>query len=119
QIERSDIITFHNYADAAEFEKRVKWLQRYERPLICTEFMARPNGSTLGSILPIAKQYHIGMYSWGCVAGKTTTTYPWDSWDKKYSAEPDLWFHEVLRSDGTPYKQEEVALIKELTGVVQ
>lgn len=119
QIEQSDIITFHNYDDAAEFGKRVKWLQRYERPLICTEFMARPNGSTFESVLPIAKEYNIGMYNWGFVDGKTQTKYPWDSWDKKYSAEPDLWFHEVLRSDGTPYKQEEVALIKELTGVAQ
>lgn len=119
QIEQSDIITFHNYDDAAEFEKRVKWLQRYERPLICTEFMARPNGSTFESVLPIAKEYNIGMYNWGFVDGKTQTKYPWDSWDKKYSVEPDLWFHEVLRRDGTPYKKEEVALIRELTGVVQ
>lgn len=119
QIEQSDIISFHNYDDAAEFEKRVKWLQRYERPLICTEYMARPNGSTFEDVLPIAKKYDIGMYNWGFVDGKTQTKYPWDSWDKQYTAEPDVWFHEVLRNDGTPYDQEEVDLITELTGVVQ
>jgi hypothetical protein len=30
--------------------------------------------------------------------------------------EPAVWFHEVLRQDGTPYKQEEVELIRSLTG---
>lgn len=119
QIEQSDIITFHNYDDPAEFEKRLKWLQRYDRPLICTEYMARPNGSTFEGILPIAKQYNVGVYNWGFVDGKTQTKYPWDSWDKQYTAEPELWFHEVLRNDGTPYKQGEVDLIKELTGAAE
>jgi hypothetical protein len=30
--------------------------------------------------------------------------------------EPVVWFHEIFRKDGTPYKEDEVALIKELTG---
>lgn len=116
QIEQSDIISFHNYDGPGEFEKRVKWLQRYGRPLMCTEYMARPNGSTFEDILPLGKQYKIAMYNWGFVDGKTQTKYPWDSWDKEYTAEPDVWFHEVFREDGTPYRQEEVELIKELTG---
>lgn len=115
QIEQSDVISFHNYDDAAEFEKRIKWLQRYERPLLCTEYMARPNGSTFEGFLPLGKQYNVAMYNWGFVDGKTQTKYPWDSWDKEYTSEPDVWFHEVLRKDGTPYRQEEVDLIKELT----
>ncbi len=117
QLEQSDIISFHSYDDPAEFEKRIKMLQRYDRPIICTEYMARPNGSTFEGFLPVAKQYNIGMYNWGFVDGKTQTKYPWDSWQKAYTSEPDLWFHEVLRSDGEPYKREEVALIKEMTGV--
>lgn len=118
QIEQSDVISFHNYDDAEEFEKRIKWLQRYERPLLCTEYMARPNGSTFEGFLPIAKEYNVAMYNWGFVDGKTQTKYPWDSWDKQYTSEPDVWFHEVLRKDGTPYRQEEVDLIKELTSSV-
>jgi hypothetical protein len=27
-----------------------------------------------------------------------------------------VWFHEVLRPDGTPYRQAEVDLIRQLTG---
>lgn len=115
QIEESDVITFHNYDDAEEFEKRIKWLQRYERPMLCTEYMARPNGSTFQGFLPVAKKYNVAMYNWGFVDGKTQTKYPWDTWDKQYTAEPKEWFHEVLRKDGTPYRQEEVDLIKELT----
>lgn len=117
QIEESDVISFHNYDGDEEFEKRIKWLQKYDKPLLCTEYMARPNGSTFQGFLPIAKKYNVAMYNWGFVDGKTQTKYPWDSWDKKYTAEPEIWFHEVLRSDGTPYVEEEVALIKELTSV--
>ncbi|NJY62112.1 cellulase family glycosylhydrolase [Salinimicrobium sp. CDJ15-81-2] len=114
QLEQSDIITFHNYDDPAEFEKRIEWLKRYERPILCTEYMARPNGSTFEGFLPIAKEHQIGMYNWGFVNGKSQTIYPWDSWTKEYTAEPELWFHDIFRKDGTPYKEEEVALIKKL-----
>lgn len=116
QIEESDIISFHSYDPADEFEKRIKWLQRYNRPLFCTEYMARGNGSTFEGSLPVAKEYNISMYSWGLVDGKTQTKYAWDSWKKKYTSEPELWFHDIFRQDGTPYRQEEVDLIKELTG---
>lgn len=115
QLEQSDIITFHNYDSPEEFEKRIKWLQRYNRPILCTEYMARPNGSTFEGFLPIATEYNVAMYNWGFVDGKTQTKYPWDSWTKEYQAEPEVWFHEVLRSNGEPYKEEETALIQQLT----
>lgn len=117
QIEQSDIISFHNYDNAEEFEKRIQWLQRYERPILCTEYMARPNGSTFEGFLPISKKYNVGMYNWGFVDGKTQTIYPWDSWTQTYTDEPPLWFHDIFRKDGTPYKEEEVVLIRSLTGV--
>lgn len=115
QLENSDIISFHNYDNAAEFEKRIKWLQRYNRPIICTEYMARGNGSFFKPQLEIAKRYKVGMYNWGFVDGKSQTIYPWDSWDKQYTGEPQLWFHDIFRRDGTPYKEEEVKYIKEQT----
>lgn len=115
QLEQSDIITFHNYDTPADFEKKIKELQRYEKPILCTEYMARPNGSTFEGFLPIAKEYNVGMYNWGFVDGKTQTKYPWDSWTKTYTSEPDVWFHEVFRKDGEPYREEETQLIKELT----
>ncbi|PRD46826.1 cellulase family glycosylhydrolase [Sphingobacterium haloxyli] len=116
QVAESDIITFHNYGSPEEFEQLIQWLQRYEKPILCTEYMARPNGSTFAGFLPIAKKYNVGMINWGFVDGKTQTKFPWDSWTKTYTDEPPVWFHEVLRSDGSPYDPAETALIKSLTG---
>jgi hypothetical protein len=65
--------------------------------------------------LPIAKKYHVGAINWGFVAGKTQTYLPWDSWDRPYVKErPVVWFHEVFRQDGRPYRQHEVDLIRSL-----
>lgn len=114
-IDESDVITFHNYDSAQEFEKRIKQLQQYDRPMICTEYMSRGNGSFFEGSLPIAKKYNVGAINWGLVDGKSQTIYPWDSWKKSYSGEPPLWFHDIFRKDGTPYKQAEVDLIKKLT----
>src|SRR5258707_15574356 len=82
QIENSDVISFHSYEKPDELERRVKGLQSYGRPLICTEYMARGNGSTFEGSLPVAKKYNVGAINWGLVAGKTQTYMPWDSWKK-------------------------------------
>lgn len=118
QLENSDVISFHNYGRPAEFEQRITWLKAYRRPILCTEYMARGNGSTFEGSLPIAKKYNVAAYNWGLVAGKTQTFLPWDSWQRPYTdREPAVWFHEVFRTDGTPYRQQEVDLIRRLTGV--
>jgi hypothetical protein len=117
QLENSDIITFHNYDSGEEFEKRINWLVRYNRPILCTEYMARGNNSTFQNSLPVAKKYKVAAINWGLVGGKSQTFLPWDSWQSPYvGREPKIWFHEVFRIDGTPYMQEEVNLIMELTG---
>lgn len=113
QFEESDVISFHNYDKPEEFEKRVLWLKPYGRPVICTEYMARGNGSTFEGTLPIAKKYHVAAINWGLVAGKTQTYLPWDSWKKPYvDRQPAVWFHEVFRTDGEPYRREEAEFIK-------
>jgi hypothetical protein len=115
QLDLSDIISFHNYDKPEEFEKRVAWLQRYRRPILCTEYMARSNGSTFQGILPIAKKHTIAAYNWGLVAGKAQTHLPWDSWRQPYiDREPSVWFHEILRGDGSPYKSEEADFIRQI-----
>ena len=117
QLRESDIITFHNYSWPEYFKRQVSWLKKYNRPVICTEYMARPVGSTFDTILPIAKQERVGAINWGFVAGKTQTYLPWESWEHPYVlSQPPVWFHEVLRPDGTPYRQAEVDLIRQLTG---
>jgi hypothetical protein len=116
QLRESDVITFHNYSWPESFKAEIAWLRRFHRPVICTEYMARAVGSTFDGILPMAKQEHVGAINWGFVAGKTQTYYPWESWEHPYIlSEPPVWFHEVLRPDGTPYRKAEVDLIKQLT----
>jgi hypothetical protein len=117
QIDSSDVISFHNYEAPPKFEQRANILQSYGRPLICTEYMARPQGSTFEAILPIAKRLHIAMYNWGFVAGKTQTNLPWDSWQHAYTDHaPPVWFHDIFHADGTPYRPEEVAFIRQIVG---
>jgi hypothetical protein len=117
QLRESDVITFHNYSWPEYFNRQVMWLKKYNRPVICTEYMARSVGSTFDTVLPIAKQERVGAINWGFVAGKTQTYLPWDSWEHPYIlSQPSVWFHEVLRPDGTPYRQAEVDLIRKLTG---
>jgi hypothetical protein len=113
QIEQSDVISFHSYDPPAEFEKRVLSLQQYRRPILCTEYMARGNGSRFQGTLPIGKRYNVAAINWGLVAGKTQTYLPWDSWKHPYTdREPAIWFHEVFRTDGQPYRQEEVDFLR-------
>ena len=115
QLENSDVITFHCYGPPDEMRKRIASLRRFHRPVICTEYMARPLGSTFAAILPVLKEEKVGAYNWGFVNGKTQTIYPWDSWEKSYTAEPPVWFHDIFRADGKPYDPQETALIQQLT----
>lgn len=114
-IEESDIISFHNYDNGENFEQRIIWLQRYGRPIICTEYMSRGNGSTFEGSMPPAKKHKVAVYNWGLVDGKSQTIYPWDSWQIKYTYEPALWFHDIFRKDGSAYKQTEVDFIRTIT----
>jgi hypothetical protein len=112
----SDIITFHAYCNDHIMKRIINFLNKYNRPALCTEWLARHVGSTFDTILPLFKENKIGCYQWGFVDGKTQTKYPWpvvrqnnpDTWDK-------IWFHDVLHSDGTPYDQKEMDLLKQLT----
>lgn len=118
QLDLSDVVSFHNYGVPNDFEKRVKELQRYGRPLICTEYMARGEKSTFQGILPIAKANKVAAINWGFVAGKAQTFLPWDSWQRPYVyRSPAVWFHDIFYKNGTPYRPAEVAFIRRITGV--
>jgi hypothetical protein len=116
QFGESDIITFHDYGKLDDVKECVKNLQRFHRPIICTEYMARPRGSTFDPILGWFKANDVGAFNWGFVSGKTQTIYPWDSWDRTYTGEPPVWFHDIFRTDGTPYRPAEVEYIHSVTG---
>ena len=108
--EQSDILTFHNYDDLETLREQVDDLKAYGYPLVCTEWMARTRDSLFQTHLPFLKQECIGGYCWGLVSGKTQTHFPW-GWPRGAS-EPDLWFHDIFHSDGTPYNETEVEAIR-------
>lgn len=112
QLEASDVITFHNYHGPDNLTKEIAELKKLGRPLVCTEYMARTNQSTFEKCLPVLKQAKVGAINWGLVSGKTNTVFPWGS--KKDSPEPKVWFHDVFRTDGTPFDEKEVAAIKKI-----
>jgi hypothetical protein len=132
--ENSDVISFHCYEPPAVLENLCRQYAAKGRPALCTEYMGRPKSTFEGS-LPILKKYNIGAYNWGFVSGKTETIWHWSSregkdinklWAEGVAVhpgepfpEPELWFHDIYRMDGTPYKQSEIDFIRKITGVNQ
>lgn len=116
QLAASDVVSYHFYGPLDGMRERVESLREYGRPILCTEFLARPNGSHFDPHLGYMKEQRVAAYCWGFVSGKTQTIYPWDSWRKAYTAEPEPWFHDIFRADGTPYRPAEVEYIRRVTG---
>lgn len=114
-LDHSDVISFHTYDPLPRARELTEGLKQLGRPLLCTEYMSRGNRSTFDDILPLFKQHRVAAYNWGLVDGRSQTIYPWDSWQNPYDKEPDPWFHDIFRRDGTPYRQAETELIKRLT----
>lgn len=120
QIENSDILTYHSYMHLAEHQATVDTLKTYGKPLVCTEYMARTQNSTFEDILPMLRSENIGAINWGFVSGKTNTIFSWATIDEPSTLdEPELWFHDILRPDGTPYSEAEVACIRAVAGKVK
>jgi hypothetical protein len=115
QLDASDIITFHNYGPPEEIRAAHQSLVRYRRPIVCTEWMARPRGSTFAACLPVFVELGIGAMSWGLVAGRSQCHYPWNTWRNPATREPELWFHDIYRPDHTPYDAQEIAAIRQAT----
>ena len=113
QLQHSDVISYHCYAPEDVHAAEIKHLQVFNRPMFCTEYMARTKGSTFQTIMPLLKKNNVGAINWGLVDGKTNTKYSWEE-VLPDGSEPKLWFHDILHSDGSPYKIEEVETIKRL-----
>lgn len=112
-LANADIISFHNYEPLASTQAVVRDLETLGRPLLCTEYMARPADCTFASHLTYFKEAGIGAINWGLVAGRTQTNYPWEA--PPGTKEPKLWFHDIFHADHRPYREDEVTLIRALT----
>ena len=110
--ENCDVMTFHCYYGPEEMEKFIAFMRQFDRPVICQEYMGRPR-STFEEIMPILKREKVGAISWGLTAGKCNFHLQWSS--KAGDPEPEIWFHDIFRLDGTPYSQQEIDFIKSMT----
>ena len=113
-LELSDVVSFHSYFNPEDTQALIDMLKPEGRPMICTEYLARGTGNTFQAIMPLFKQDKIGAINWGLVAGKTQTMYSWEDFYPN-GEEPPLWYHDVLRPDGTSYKEEEKKFIQKIT----
>jgi len=114
----SDIITFHAYWNRKRVGQFIDYLEVLDRPILCTEWMARSVDSRISDQLSMFHDRGVGCFQWGLVKGRTQTWLPWpDDLVRAHGGEPDrdIWFHDLLHEDGTPYDAAEVATIRELT----
>jgi hypothetical protein len=112
-LERSDIISFHCYEPEPVLQRAIDGLRSLGRPLVCTEWMARPTSPP--ALIEVFRRTGVGCYTWGLVDGRSQTKYPWSSWVRR-STDRTPWFHELLHPDGTPYDHEEKELFRRATG---
>lgn len=54
-LAESDIVTFHSYQPPSVVQNLIAFLREYDRPILCTEYMARPEDSRF--VLPTTLSY--------------------------------------------------------------
>ena len=113
-ISNSDVISFHAYGDLEETMKKIEDLEQFNRPLLCTEYLARGEQNTFQIMLPLFKEKEIAAVNWGFVAGKTNTAFPWSSWQVEFDSLPKIWHHDIYLPDKTPYDEKEIAFLKDI-----
>jgi hypothetical protein len=113
RLENSDVITYHNYGGTEEEVYWIKFLKLYKRPLICTEYLRRNFGCNFENILPLFRKNNVGAINWGFVSGKTNTMFGWDD-PRPDGKEPEVWFHDILRQDKSPFDPREIEIIKKV-----
>lgn len=107
---RSDIVTFHNYNPAGHLAAEIAWLKTFGRPVICTEWLNRPLGSTVEDCLPVFEKTDVGCMLWGLVNGKTQTHLSWGH--RPGQPEPPVWQHDLFYGDYRPYAPRELDLFR-------
>ncbi len=113
-LDNSDVISFHAYCNKEQMETVIDLLKSYNRPMFCTEWLARHINNGVEDILPIFAENKIGCYQWGLVNGKTQTHFPWSIIQKEDENYAKQWFHDLLKADGSAYDEKEVELFKSL-----
>lgn len=116
-LELSDVVSFHCYENVADTLRAITTLNECGRPLLCTEWMARPRRSLFSTHLPLFREQRVGCYSWGLVNGRAQTQFAWDT--PGNGANPVPWFHDLAHPDGTPYDPDEWEHIRRETAAAR
>lgn len=109
--ENSDIITYHCYGDKNMMTSEIEKYKKFNRPILCTEWLNRPRKSLIADIMPMLKEQRVGSFMWGFVNGKTQTHLPWGHRPENlpYSGP---WQHDLYYSNFEPYDAKELVEIK-------
>ena len=112
-LAESDIVTFHCYSGVQGTRARIEGLKKQAagRPLICTEWMNRPSGSTVRTCLSLYADENVGCVAWGLVNGKTQTHLRWGYRPEKLPY-TGPWQHDFFHNDFTPYDSGELEILK-------
>lgn len=113
QLSNSDILSFHSYAEVNVTQGIIQAMKIYGRPIVCSEYMARPLNSTFLTHVPMFYQQGVSCINWGLVSGKTQTIYPWNS--PENAPIPKVWFHDILYANGTPFSTIELQFLQNFT----
>lgn len=115
-LDLSDIVSFHAYCTLPRMMAVVGALETLGRPLMCTEWMARPIGSRIDDQLPFLRAHGVSAFQWGLVRGRSQTFLPWPGFGIETAVDgaSSEWFHDILTEDGQPFCPREVELIRTL-----
>ncbi len=109
----SDLTNIHFYVSPTEgpdeATRIIEGAKTFGKPVAATEFLGRPNHGELHETLPLFAEHKIGWYLWELMIGVNQTRY---QWAHAPTAPEDVVFQGVLYSDGTPYRQDEVELLR-------
>jgi hypothetical protein len=107
----SDICSFHGYMNNSGLSGAISKFRATQRPIICTEWLARQAGTNIPVDLQVFKRQGVGAIQWSLINGRMHCERSWTS----FGSSNNPWFHDVLYNDGKPYKADEVfALYKNL-----
>lgn len=98
-LDRSDIVTFHNYDPPESLKANIEELKLAGRPIICSEWLNRSRQSTVPNAMPVFTSENVGAIHWGYINGRTQTNFPWGS--KAGMPSPKIWQHDLYRSEYT------------------
>ena len=115
-LELSDVISFHWYGSFERMVRLIDKLKRFNRPLLCTEWLNRIEGNDVEHLLPLFWLENIGSYHWGLTQGYSQTYEPWGAYfirqEKGENLDLTKWQHDIYRFNGLPYIPREIEVFR-------